>query len=186
MIDRQALQTRRDEFRALVEEHKKQVYYLAVRLTGNHHDAEDLSQEVFIKALKGMGDFRHDAAIGTWLHRITVNTYLNRTRRKGMGRTRLFGFREEAPTVVDEGITPDDAAEASLLQRQIDASLDRLTPRERSCFVLRHFDGHTVPEIAEMLSVADGTVKSLLYRAAAKMREALRPYRNEISQRNAS
>ena len=69
-------------FRELVERNKKNVYYLALDLTGNHHDAEDLSQEVFIKAYRNIKDFRSDSKLSSWLYRITVNTNINQYRKK--------------------------------------------------------------------------------------------------------
>lgn len=169
------------DFRSLVEDNKKSVYYLALRLTGNHHDAEDLSQETFIKAMRGMQDFRHESSASTWLHKITVNTYLNSQRRKIWGRLELFSARDEGPAAFDERPGPDRSTEASLLQQYITAALDGLAPRERSAFVLRFYEDMTVPEIANTMAVAPGTVKSLLFRATQKMRDALRPYRDSMT-----
>lgn len=176
MNDRRVATTRDTDFRSLVEENKKTVYYLALRLTGNHHDAEDLSQETFIKAHNAMQDFRHESEVSTWLHRITVNTYLNSRRRKAFGRLRLFGGHRELPITVDDRPGPERTADSNLLQRYIGAALDELAPRERSAFVLRFYQDMTVPDIADTMAVAPGTVKSLLFRATQKMRDALRPY----------
>ena len=73
-----------EAFREIVETHKKSVYYLAYDLTGNHHDAEDLSQEVFIKAFRSLEHFRGEAKLNTWLLRIVVNTYINSKRKKAL------------------------------------------------------------------------------------------------------
>ncbi len=78
------------EFRELVETHKKRVYYLALDLTGNHHDAEDLAQDVFIKAFRALDSFRGDAKVFTWLYRITVNTHLNRRHQPRRHREQLY------------------------------------------------------------------------------------------------
>lgn len=182
VVDRQAGPADRSDFRSLVEENKKSVYYLALRLTGNHHDAEDLSQEAFIKALKGMNKFRGDSTIETWLHRITVNTFLNRRRKKGFGRLALYGTPSEAPDAIDSAPSPERAADSSMLQSRILAALDRLAPRERSAFVLRFYEDRTVPEIADTLGVAEGTIKSLLFRSTQKLRESLRPYHDQVQQ----
>lgn len=172
------------DFHSLVEQNKKSVYYLALRLTGNHHDAEDLSQETFIKALNAMQNFRHESEIATWLHRITVNTYLNSRRRRSSGLLHLFGTRGELPATADERPGPEKTAEASLLQQYIDKALDELAPRERSAFVLRFYEDMTVPHIADTMAVAPGTVKSLLFRATRKMRDALRPYHESATLSN--
>ncbi|MBT8399219.1 MAG: sigma-70 family RNA polymerase sigma factor [Rhodothermia bacterium] len=180
MTDRHVAPMSGTDFRSLVEDNKKSVYYLALRLTGNHHDAEDLSQETFIKALKAMQDFRQESAVSTWLHKIAVNTYLNSRRKRGFGHLALFGGRDEGPTVVDGRPGPDRRTDASILQQYISAALDQLAPRERSAFVLRFYEDMTVPDIADTMSVAPGTVKSLLFRATRKMRDALRPYHDSV------
>ena len=89
----------------LVETHKEGVYYLALDLTGNHHDAEDLAQEVFIKAYRALDSFRGEAKVFTWLYRITVNTHLNRRHKKAV---RYMQLREDFDRTADaSGALPD-------------------------------------------------------------------------------
>jgi RNA polymerase sigma-70 factor (ECF subfamily) len=168
------------DFSTLVEANKKRVYYLALDLTGNHHDAEDLAQDVFVKALRHLDSFRGDAKVFTWLYRITVNTHLNRRRKKAL---RYMQLKEDfARTEDDSGALPDadDRAERSQMQKHIEASLDVLSPRERSAFVLKHFHDLTIKDTAAAMDVAQGTIKSLLYRATRKLREELAFYRDEL------
>ena len=166
-------------FRDLVEQHKRSVYYLGLDLTGNHHDAEDLSQEVFIKAHRGLSTFRGEASVETWLRRITVNTYLNKRRKKALSFMRLFGEAEETAWGPADAPTPDQHAEGSVVQQHVTQALKKLSPRERSAFVLRHYHDLSVKEVAGSMEVAEGTVKSLLYRATQKLQKALAFYRNE-------
>lgn len=166
-------------FRALVQTHQQTVYYLALDLTGNHHDAEDLSQEVFIKAHRAMDRFRGDASYKTWLYRIAVNTYLNKKRKKALAFMKLWGDVGE-PELSHPSHRPDEHAEASTIQRHIDQALEKLSPRERSAFVLRFYQDLPVREVAETLEVAEGTVKSLLYRATQKLQKELAFYRQEL------
>lgn len=170
----------RGAFREIVEAHKERLYYLARDLTGNHHDAEDLSQEVFIKAYRALDRFRGEAQLHTWLYRITVNTYLNKRRKKALAFMRL---RDDfADTVFEQTSAqpPDDGIEAGALRRHIERALETLSPRERSAFVLRHYHDLQVREVAAAMEVAEGTVKSLLFRAVRKLREELAVYRDEI------
>lgn len=169
-----------DTFREVVEHYKRPIYGLALDLTGNHHDAEDLSQEVFIKAYRSLSDFRGEAKLYSWLYRITVNTYLNKRRKKALRFRQLwddFGRH----TAENDGLpSPDQQAEASGIQRHIEQALDQLSPRERTAFVLRHYQDLQIKEVAATMEVAEGTVKSLLYRAVRKLREALAFYRDDL------
>ncbi|NBC87668.1 MAG: sigma-70 family RNA polymerase sigma factor [Bacteroidetes bacterium] len=135
-------------FQELVETNKERVYYLALDLTGNHHDAEDLAQDVFIKAYRAMDSFRGDAKVFTWLYRIAVNTHLNRRRKKAVRNMQLQeDFDRQAD---DSGALPDtdEQAQRQQMQSHIRASLDALSPRERSAFVLKHMNGLTIKDTA--------------------------------------
>lgn len=166
-------------FQELVERHKKKVYYLAYDITGNHHDAEDISQEVFIKMFRSLKTFRRDAKMSSWLYQIAVNTSIDSLRRKSPKRQKLM-VRLDKATIKENppgsGITvvnPEQSAEASILQGHISQALQRISPRERSVFVMRHYNDLKMVEIAEILNVSVGTVKSLLFRAIKKLRKEL-------------
>jgi RNA polymerase sigma-70 factor (ECF subfamily) len=167
-------------FAELVEANKKRVYYLALDLTGNHHDAEDLSQEVFIKALRNLDSFRGDAKPFTWLYRITVNTYLNKRRKKSVRYMELQEDFDRTSSGTGELPDADEQAERSQMQEHIEASLDALSPRERTAFVLKHYNDMAIKDVAAAMDVADGTVKSMLYRATRKLRDELAFYRDEL------
>jgi RNA polymerase sigma-70 factor (ECF subfamily) len=167
-------------FRTLVERHKKRVYYLALDLTGHHHDAEDLSQEVFIKAHRNLDAFRGEASFFSWLYRITVNTYLNKKRKKAVRYMTLWDDFEHITQGAGASSGPDTETERSTMQAHIDASLDVLSENERSAFVLKHYHGYKIREVAAMMDVAEGTIKSHLYRATRKLRDELAFYRDEL------
>ncbi len=160
-------------FREVVDTHKRAVYYLALDLTGNHHDAEDLSQEVFIKAHKALHRFRGDSGLYTWLRRIAINTYLNKKRKKALSMMRFFGDDETAGETVAQTPSPSQLAEGAVLRSHIDRALENLSPRERTAFVLRHHHDLSIRDVAEDMEVADGTVKSLLHRATRKLKTEL-------------
>ena len=158
-------------FREVVETHQRDLYAFAYRLTGNHHDAEDLSQEVFIKVYASLSSFRGESGLKTWIHRIAVNTYLNKRRKKALSFMRLKpDFEVDAAT----GIPPSDrGAEVNALRSQVNRALQQLSRQERVAFTLRVDDECSVKEVAEAMEVAEGTVKSLLFRAVRKMRKEL-------------
>ncbi len=174
-------------FREMVDEHKKNVYYLALDLSGNHFDAEDISQEVFVKAYRGIGNFRSGAKLGTWLYRITKNTFIDRTRKKSLKVVSLSSHSEDSDDpdpldfVADETTgNPERALNSTNIDKNINEALQVLSEQERTVFVMRHYHDLQIKEIAESLEIAEGTVKSLLFRSVRKLRDKLSYYRNEL------
>lgn len=166
------------EFRRLVDTHRLPLYRLAIDLTGDHDEAEDLLQEVFVRAWRGLDAFRGEADPGTWLRRITVNAFLN-TRRSA----RLELVRLETDGSAAEPAAPEptrDAGDARRIQEAISRALDGLSPGERTAFVLRHYQELPVREVARAMGVAEGTAKSLLFRATHKLAGRLAHLQTEI------
>jgi RNA polymerase sigma-70 factor (ECF subfamily) len=165
-----------DAFRELVNGARNGIYRLAYDLTGSRDEAEDLSQEAFIKAYRSLGSFRGEARWSTWMYRITMNTYLdvkkNKVRSIMEHRTDMEGHGD------DRTVTPDRSAEARLIQEHVEAALGSLTPRERSVFVLRHYHDLPLKHIAETLEISEGTVKALLFRAIGRLQKELAFYRD--------
>jgi RNA polymerase sigma-70 factor (ECF subfamily) len=173
-------------FRELVERFKQRTYYLALDLSGNHHDAEDISQEVFIKAYRGIGKFRSGAKISTWLYRITVNVYIDSKRKKSHKMVSLFENRDNSDVdpleVTADGVTgnPESSMNAADINEHILNALENLSERERSVFVLRHYHDLQLKEISNTLDISEGTVKSLLFRSIQKLRDRLSFFREEL------
>jgi RNA polymerase sigma-70 factor (ECF subfamily) len=160
-------------FREVVERHQRGVYKLAYQLTGNHHDAEDLAQEVFIKVHANLDAFRGDSAFGSWIHRITVNTYLNKRRKKAYFFMRLRSDFDDDALLQAPHESADRAAESGSVRKEVNRAMEKLSPKERAAFALRHYNDLSVREVAATLEVAEGTVKSLLFRAVRKLRTHL-------------
>jgi RNA polymerase sigma-70 factor (ECF subfamily) len=116
----------------------------------------------------------------TWLRRIAVNTYLNRKRKKALAFFRVFGDADEPDRSPSELPAPDAEAEASVLRQRINTALEVLTAREKTAFVLRHNHDLAVKEVAASMDVAEGTVKSLLFRATTKLQEELNDLKGEL------
>ena len=172
----------RSAFQALVERHKKKIYFLAYDVVGNHHDAEDISQEVFIKMFRSLKTFRRDAKMSSWLYQITVNTSIDHLRRKSskphksMDDLDKTNFQEKLAGSKNAAIDPEQSAEAVIMQNRVSQALQKVSPRERSVFVMRHYNELKTREIAEILNVSQGTVKALLFRAIRKLRKELSFY----------
>jgi RNA polymerase sigma-70 factor (ECF subfamily) len=175
-------------FRDLVERSRQNVYRLAYNLTGNRLDAEDLSQDVFIKAYRSLPKFRGDAKWSTWLYRITVNTCMDHGRTKA-GKKMESSFNQEETQAEYEversrdAVSPDRKAESAIIQEQIESAMNALTEQERSVFVLRHYHDFSLKQIAETLEIAEGTVKAYLFRAVRRLQEKLSFYRNDLGLR---
>src|SRR5499433_624493 len=168
----------------LVRQHSARVYRLAYRLTGNCHDAEDLTQEVFVRVFRSLPTYTPGTFEG-WLHRITTNLFLDLTRRRQ--RIRFEGLGEEtAARLRGAEPTPSQAFDDRHLDHDIAAALADLPPEYRAAVVLCDIEGLTYEEIADVLDVKLGTVRSRIHRGRAQLRAALehrRPTRRAGSRR---
>jgi RNA polymerase sigma-70 factor (ECF subfamily) len=169
-------------FREIVDRYKRQIYSLSLDYTGNHHDAEDILQEVLIKAYRSLSSFRGDARLSTWLHRITINTCLDRKRRAVVPMTsseEIPGYENRFPEPHTRG-NPEKSTEAARIQEHINCALQTLTPLERSVFVLRNYNDLPLKEVARVLGRSEGTIKNMLWRALQKLQKELWFYRKEM------
>lgn len=174
-----------DAFRELVERSKIMTYNVAYDLTGNRHDAEDLSQEAYIRAYRALPGFRGDSKWSTWLYRILVNISRDRWRRDSKRSIEYTDDLEGKSHTSDRtnlhaAPGPERHAEGAVLQQHIDCALNALSSQERAVFVLRHYHHLQLKEIARTLEIAEGTVKSYLFRAIKTLQKELAFYRPEL------
>jgi RNA polymerase sigma-70 factor (ECF subfamily) len=164
-----------EAFAALFEAHKRRVYSLCLRMTGNTAEAEDLAQEAFLQLFRKISTFRGESAFSTWLHRLAVNVVLMHLRKKGLQQVSL----DEVDTSQDEPVKRDYGDN----DRRLIGSVDRiglqraiadLPPGYRTVFVLHDVEGYEHNEIAEIMSCSVGNSKSQLHKARMKLRERLR------------
>ena len=174
-----------DAFAALVEQNQGRIYNLALRMTGNPDDAAELSQEAFLNAWRGLPRFQGESSFSTWLYRLACNAcidFLRRTRRRSAGVVCLSlddaagtGYSE----LPDSRDSPEQALERKDLRGAIDAGLSTLSEDHRQILVLRELEGLSYGEIARMLGLEEGTVKSRLSRARDRLRKKFLKLRNE-------
>ncbi len=158
-------------FRSLVLEHSEPMHRLALRLTGSESAAQDVVQEAWIKAHRSLKKFDRRARFGTWIHRITVNTALDQMRAvKSRAR---FEVNQQPEHLADTPLLESCPAEREDLIRRTMAALQKLTDMERSAFTLRHFEGHSIGEICDLLGIGNSACKQAIFRAVNKMREHL-------------
>jgi RNA polymerase sigma-70 factor (ECF subfamily) len=155
----------------VVRSHSARVYRLAYRLTGNSHDAEDLTQEVFVRVFRKLSDYTPGTFEG-WLHRITTNLFLDMARRRQ--RIRFEGLGDEtAAHLGDSGPSPAEAFDDRHLDGDIQAALKALAPEYRAAVILCDIEGLSYEEIADTLGIKLGTVRSRIHRGRAQLRAAL-------------
>ena len=168
-------------FEELVRTYQNRVYGLCRQLTGNGHEAEDLAQEAFLRAYRAIGNFRHEADFGTWLHRITVNVWLNSRRKKSNEQVVVSldetyrdddggGSRYDVP---DNTADPQLALETGELRELVRKALMALSEEHRAVLLLREMEGYSYEEVADMLGCSLGTVKSRLNRARLAMKRVV-------------
>lgn len=166
-------------FQVLVERHRSMVYRVAYQFAGNHHDAEDIAQDVFIKVFRSLDRFRQDAQLTSWLYRIIMNACIDHRRRSRFSSSAAFGDEAEQTMLnaPEETPGPEERAYGSELGQVLESEIGRLPKGQRVVFVMRHHQGMKLCEIAEALGLAEGTVKRQLHAAVHRLREALRQAR---------
>lgn len=165
-------------FRQIVEQYKGIVYTIAYDILKVHEDAEDVSQEVFLKVYHSIGTFRGESKFSSWIHRIAVNLSLNHRRK--MNRRILDSMNEKVEETIDGGNNTYAETERLELSKKIENALNSLTEKQRTTFVLKHYHNLSLKEIADAMGCSVGTVKSQLFRALQKLQGLLEKYRIEL------
>ena len=172
----------RQSFDALVRRYDRSVLRLAMHVLGNEQDAQDVHQEAFLKAYRHLSNFRFECSFYTWLYRIVTNLCLDQLRRRKSRRedpsTALDGAGQEMDLLANltdgrASANPARELERKTMNAAIQGALNELTPRERTVFELKHYQGLKLRTIGEMLSTTEETAKNTLFRATRKLRARL-------------
>jgi RNA polymerase sigma-70 factor (ECF subfamily) len=160
----------RDAFDVIVVRHRRTVYQLCYRFAGNHEDASDLSQEVFLRAFRGLRTFKGRSSFSTWLYRVGVNVCLSRVGRKSPATTAI----DESAATADAGETASERVLRHERAARVRAAIARLPRKQRATVILRMY--HELPhqEIARILGSSVGAVKANLFHALGNLRKLLR------------
>ena len=175
-----------EAFEQLVLTYQTQVYNLALRMAGNPEDALDLSQEAFLKAWRGLASYRFDSAFSTWLYRLTSNVCIDFLRRQKKQKMISLQVTDETGeerdlSIPDPAPGPEDALLARSEREQVAQALQNLDPEYREALTLRVINGLSYAEIAGILGIREGTVKSRIARARDKMRIAMQTNGNKTA-----
>lgn len=177
LLVKQSQQGNTRAFEQLVNMYQDRIYTLSCQLTGNRADAEDLAQNVFIKAYRSLPSFRNEADFGTWLYRIAVNLSINekRKRRPDVYLDNPVQTREgEMPRMVaSDTDSPEDAYEKKEFRSMIREALEELSAEHKAVLVLREIQGYSYDEIAVMLDCSLGTIKSRINRARQTLKKEI-------------
>jgi RNA polymerase sigma-70 factor (ECF subfamily) len=166
---RACLAGRREAFDVLVERHQRGVYQLCYRFVRSHEDAADLTQDVFLRAYRGLHRFRGDAALSTWLYRIGVNICLNRVSSRASRESPL----DEARPVAVAGADPVSALAEARRRERVRAAVGKLPRKQRAALILRVYHELSHQEIAAALGTSVGAAKANVFHALANLRRAL-------------
>ncbi len=166
----------------LIGKYKRMVHRLAMQITRNHEDANDVMQETFIKVYHSIHTFRQEAAFETWVYRIAVNESLNFVKRRKRRRESPLVTTEESefhPDVRQKAEIANDPqlqAEQAELRHWVTKAVNSLSLKHRIVVILHELEGLTHPEIASILNCSEGTVRSRLHYARKQLRTLLKPY----------
>ena len=175
----------RDAYRVLVERHSHNVFRLAYRMTGNRHDAEEVVQEAFLRGYQKLGQFAARSNFGTWVYRIAANYAIDRMRQRQKEESRRESPKskdhdgmENDPLihVEDKAPTPERLTQSIELRKQMERALAALSEAERTAFVMRHWEGCGIEEIAAVLKSSSNATKNTVFRAVQKLRQTLQPF----------
>lgn len=163
-----------DEYEKLVPEYQKNVYNLALRMTGDPEDAADMAQEAFIKAYNSLSGYRGDSKFSVWLYRIVSNVCLDFLRAKKRRQTVSLSVTDDDGEdteldIADESQSPERIFERAMTRDAVRRGLAALTPEYRQILILRELQGMSYEEIAAVLGLESGTVKSRIFRARKKL-----------------
>ena len=174
----------RQAFDELVQRHHKQAYNIAYRMTGNHADAEDLTQEAFIRAFRFFGQYRRELPFENWLYKIMSNVFVDMLRRRPKAHVRSLDQpiqTEDGETMVeiaDPSLTPEESVLSNELDSRIQTALMMMPEEFRLAVVYADIQGLSYEEIADAMRCSIGTVRSRLHRGRKILRERLKVYAN--------
>ncbi|MDH4071266.1 MAG: sigma-70 family RNA polymerase sigma factor [Ignavibacteria bacterium] len=172
---RQAQEGSHQAFGRLVESHMKPAYNIAFRFVNDHHMAEEIAQDAFVRAHQSLDSFRGESGFGTWIYRIVVNLSLNAVKARRR-RTLRFG----SPEKIVPGRNGSDTREGEpLVRMHLNNAVDSLPQLQRKVVILRHIEGYSTREVSEILQCSEGTVKTHLFRGLHKLRRMLRFLKEE-------
>jgi len=166
-------------FNELVCRYDRNVLALTLKYVNDRDDAKDIYQEVFLRVFRGLKNFKFKSEFSTWLYRITVNvclTFIKSGKKQSMVRINSDMENDDIDYIAgsdDETNSPDELLSRNEFTDNVKEALEKLSPKQKMIFVLKHFEGYKIREIASMIGCGEGTVKKYLFEANHKLRDQL-------------
>ncbi|OGU72857.1 MAG: hypothetical protein A2V93_01800 [Ignavibacteria bacterium RBG_16_34_14] len=165
-------------FNELVCRYDRSVLSLALKYVNDRDDAKDIYQEVFLRVFRGLKKFQFKSEFSTWLYRITTNvclTFIKSGKKHTMMRIDNDMESETIDNIVgaDESNSPDEFLLRNEITNNVNEALEKLSPKQKMIFILKHFEGYKIREISEILNSSEGTIKKYLFEANHKLRSVL-------------
>jgi RNA polymerase sigma-70 factor (ECF subfamily) len=161
------------EFDAFLSEHRSRVYGVALRVVSDPELADDVVQETFLRAWRGLARFRGESSLSTWLHRITINTALTARRRDARHHGKSLDSVDEVVAEATPYVDPERGGEVLDLRQELQVALDKLPAGQRVVVILKDVEGWTHTEIAEHLGITESAAKVRLHRAHRRLASLL-------------
>jgi len=179
----QAQKGNENAFEELVYRYDRSVLSIALKYALDEDDAKDLYQEVFIRVYRGLKNFRFESEFSTWIYRITTNVCLSyKSKSKDHLRVSINNNDDdeeneigEARELIYDGSSPEEITSGADIREIVDEAVESLSPKQKMTFILKHYEGYKIREIAEMLNCKEGTVKKYLFEALKNLRKKLNP-----------
>jgi len=168
-----------EAFETLIQSHQKRVYNIALRMTKNHEDAQELAQDAIVRAFTSIGKFRGDSSFSTWLYRITMNVCTDFLRKRNkavvisMEQGAVANDSQQSIQIEEEAPGPDELVEKNQLKKMVRDAMDSLSDEHRQVLILRDIMDLSYKEIADTLNVNEGTIKSRINRARSGLKKII-------------
>ncbi|MDD4297974.1 MAG: sigma-70 family RNA polymerase sigma factor [Ruminiclostridium sp.] len=167
-----------DAFETLIKSHQKKVYNIALRMTKNPEDAQELSQDAFVRAFIAIKKFRGDSSFATWLYRITMNVCTDFLRKRNKATVvsieqSVYENQQTTMQLTDDEPGPDEISEKNQLKKLVKEAMELLPPEHREVLILRDLLDMTYKDIANTLSINEGTIKSRINRARENLKKVI-------------
>ena len=181
-LAQEAAEGRESAFRELLERYERPVFALVYRMVRERDLAEDLAQDAFIRAFRGIGTYKPEYKFSSWIFKIAHNVTIDHLRRRHLDTISLEGSRyartdeereRSRPVVASKGESPAEHVENQELRGEIEEAIGKLRPHYRTVILLRHVEGRSYQDIAEITELPLGTVKTYIHRARVELRELL-------------
>ncbi|MBN1383781.1 MAG: sigma-70 family RNA polymerase sigma factor [Elusimicrobia bacterium] len=163
-----------NSFEEIIEKYQQKIYKIVFSFINNETDTDDIVQQTFVNAFKGYKHFKGKASVETWLIRIAVNNVKSFFRKKKfLSLFYIFGDQEIPVDIKDGSPSVESVVENKMISKAVNKAIEQLPSRQKEVFILKHIDGLSISEIAQILDIAEGSIKANIFKAVNNLRKSL-------------